>query len=66
VGRGAAHAGKEREEGRELGLGGFGPGKEKEGERGESWAKERLWAAYFCSFPFPFLFLYSTNSNKSN
>jgi hypothetical protein len=30
TGRGAAHAEEKREE---LGLGGFGPGKEKEGER---------------------------------
>jgi hypothetical protein len=68
---GLGRGGKEREE-RGAGLGRTGPGRgprgekrgEREGELGR--AKEEVWAAFFHSFSFPFLFLYSNHSNKSS
>jgi hypothetical protein len=67
-------AAREREEsawgGRAEGKSGPGRGpcgrKRGEGERKLGRAKEEVWAAFFYSFSFPFLFLYSNHSNKSS
>jgi hypothetical protein len=77
-GPGAVHAGEERREARAEGRGELaargpcgrgkrGPDRERrEGREGVGWAKKRIWLPFFYSFSSPFLFLYSTNSNKSN
>jgi hypothetical protein len=61
--RGTAHAGgKGRREGSELGL-----GRGRKGERREEcWTGPRRRFGLPYSFSFPFLFLYSSHSNKSS
>jgi hypothetical protein len=67
---GEAGADKQARGGRAEGESGPGHGpcgkKRGEGEGKLGRAKEEVWAAFFYSFSFPFLFLYSNHSNKSS